>query len=81
MIYLHAYKIYIGWLDGGGGAWLNKAWKILFIIACANPTTIGATCWQQYPTLRLLMEMAISTQFQQESTSTLLPLLTEEEAR
>lgn len=41
-----------------------KVWTILLMISAHNPGTFGALCWQQYPTLKMLMELCITNQFQ-----------------
>ncbi|KAK2724328.1 hypothetical protein QYM36_000990, partial [Artemia franciscana] len=41
-----------------------KAWSILILLVCQNPSTLGAIAWDQYPILRLLMEMCITHNFQ-----------------
>ncbi|XP_054283630.1 integrator complex subunit 1-like [Macrosteles quadrilineatus] len=40
-----------------------KGWALLLVLAAHNPTTIGAVGWNNYPTLRLLMEMCITNHF------------------
>ncbi|XP_054707879.1 integrator complex subunit 1-like [Uloborus diversus] len=40
-----------------------KAWTMLVIIICHNPSTFGDMAWKTYPTLRNLMEMCITNQF------------------
>lgn len=40
-----------------------KAWLILLMISAHNPSTFGAFCWSHYPTIKLLMEMCITNQF------------------
>lgn len=37
-----------------------KSWLLLLILAAHNPTTIGSTAWNKYPTLRMFMEMCIT---------------------
>ncbi|XP_049537628.1 integrator complex subunit 1 [Anopheles darlingi] len=39
-----------------------KTWIILLLISAHNPSTFGSFCWDQYPMLRLLMEMCITNQ-------------------
>lgn len=40
-----------------------KAWTMLLIIVCHNPSTFGDMAWKTYPMLRNLMEMCITNQF------------------
>ncbi|GFQ87230.1 integrator complex subunit 1 [Trichonephila clavata] len=40
-----------------------KAWSMLLIIICHNPTTFGDMAWKTCPMLRNLMEMCITNQF------------------
>lgn len=40
-----------------------KAWVMLLIIVCHNPSTFGDMAWKTYPMLRNLMEMCITNQF------------------
>ncbi|XP_035215176.1 integrator complex subunit 1-like [Stegodyphus dumicola] len=40
-----------------------KAWTMLLIIICHNPSTFGDMAWKTYPMLRNLMEMCITNQF------------------
>lgn len=46
-----------------------KVWNILLMISAHNPGTFGALCWSQYPTLKMLMELCITNQFQDVKTS------------
>ncbi|XP_005181261.2 integrator complex subunit 1 [Musca domestica] len=46
-----------------------KAWLIMLMISAHNPSTFGAFCWNHYPTMKMLMEMCITNQFN-ESTMT-----------
>ncbi|XP_058059861.1 integrator complex subunit 1 [Anopheles bellator] len=39
-----------------------KTWIILLLISAHNPSSFGSFCWDQYPMLRLLMEMCITNQ-------------------
>ncbi|XP_053665184.1 integrator complex subunit 1 [Anopheles marshallii] len=39
-----------------------KTWIILLLISAHNPSSFGSFCWEQYPMLRLLMEMCITNQ-------------------
>lgn len=40
-----------------------KVWIILLILSAHNTDSIGAFCYDQYPMLRMLMEMCITNQF------------------
>jgi len=40
-----------------------KAWQMLLIMTAYNPEEFGAYGWDNYPTLRALMEMCITSQF------------------
>ncbi|EDW09794.1 integrator complex subunit 1 [Drosophila mojavensis] len=40
-----------------------KAWLILLMISAHNPSTFGAFCWDHYPTMKLLIEICITNQF------------------
>ncbi|XP_034480051.1 integrator complex subunit 1 [Drosophila innubila] len=40
-----------------------KAWLILLMISAHNPSTFGAFCWDHYPTMKMLMETCITSQF------------------
>lgn len=40
-----------------------KAWNVLLMLSAHNPSTFGAFCWEQYPMLRMFMEMSITNQF------------------
>ncbi|EDW01935.1 GH20174 [Drosophila grimshawi] len=40
-----------------------KAWLILLMISAHNPSTFGAFCWDHYPTMKMLMEICITSQF------------------
>ncbi|KAH8309173.1 hypothetical protein KR059_006614 [Drosophila kikkawai] len=40
-----------------------KAWLILLMISAHNPSTFGAFCWDHYPTMKMLMEICITNQF------------------
>ncbi|XP_023242494.1 integrator complex subunit 1-like [Centruroides sculpturatus] len=39
-----------------------KAWIMLLIIVAHNPSTYGRVAWENYPTLRSMMEMCITNQ-------------------
>ena len=41
-----------------------KAWQILVLLCAHNPSDFGGHAWKNYPTLRALMEMCITNQFQ-----------------
>ena len=41
-----------------------KAWQILVLLCAHNPSDFGAVAWENYPTLRAMMEMCITNQFQ-----------------
>ena len=41
-----------------------KAWQILVLLCAHNPSGFGGYAWKNYPTLRALMEMCITNQFQ-----------------
>lgn len=43
--------------------WFWKAATIVCILAACNPRTLGAQIWLRYPTVRLLMEMALTLCF------------------
>ncbi|GAB0098046.1 Integrator complex subunit 1 [Sergentomyia squamirostris] len=40
-----------------------KAINILLLLSAHNPESIGASCWEQYPLMRTLMEVCITNQF------------------
>lgn len=40
-----------------------QVWKILLFLAAANPQTVGAVAWSDYPTLRVLMQMCVLSNF------------------
>jgi integrator complex subunit 1 len=40
-----------------------RAWQILLIAACLDPKGFGFTAWEQYPTLRMLMEMIMTDDY------------------
>lgn len=40
-----------------------KGWTLLLILSAHNPTKFGALAWDKYPTLRILMEMCITSHF------------------
>ncbi|EDV37526.1 uncharacterized protein Dana_GF11361 [Drosophila ananassae] len=46
-----------------------KAWLILVMISAHNPSSFGAFCWDHYPTMRMLIEICITNQFNNSSTN------------
>ena len=40
-----------------------KAWQILLILSALDPKVFGRMTWEQYPTLRLLMEMIMTEDY------------------
>uniref|UniRef100_A0A1I8PSA0 Uncharacterized protein n=1 Tax=Stomoxys calcitrans TaxID=35570 RepID=A0A1I8PSA0_STOCA len=46
-----------------------KAWLIMLMISAHNPSTFGAFCWNHYPTMKMLMEMCITNQFNEAAMS------------
>ncbi|EDX08492.1 GD11823 [Drosophila simulans] len=46
-----------------------KAWLILLMISAHNPSTFGAFCWDHYPTMKMMMEICITNQFNNSSAS------------
>ncbi|BES89143.1 integrator complex subunit [Nesidiocoris tenuis] len=40
-----------------------KGWTLLLILSAHNPTNLGQLAWTKYPTLRVLMEMCITSHF------------------
>lgn len=46
-----------------------KAWLILLMISAHNPSSFGAFCWNHYPTMKILMEMCITNQFNENAMS------------
>ncbi|XP_030383535.1 integrator complex subunit 1 [Scaptodrosophila lebanonensis] len=40
-----------------------KAWLILLMISAHNPSTFGAFCWDHYPTMKMLIEICITSQY------------------
>ncbi|KAM7343453.1 integrator complex subunit 1 [Cochliomyia hominivorax] len=46
-----------------------KAWLIMLMISAHNPSTFGAFCWNHYPTMKMLMEMCITNQFNETAMS------------
>ena len=41
-----------------------RSWLLLLILAAFNPSTVGALAWKHHPTLRGLMEMVITNNYQ-----------------
>uniref|UniRef100_A0A1A9UJ01 Uncharacterized protein n=1 Tax=Glossina austeni TaxID=7395 RepID=A0A1A9UJ01_GLOAU len=46
-----------------------KAWLILLMVSAHNPSTFGAFCWDHYPTMKMLIEMCITNQFNESAMS------------
>ncbi|KAH8402313.1 hypothetical protein KR009_011352 [Drosophila setifemur] len=46
-----------------------KAWLILLMISAHNPSTFGAFCWDHYPTMKMLIEICITNQFNNSTTN------------
>jgi integrator complex subunit 1 len=40
-----------------------KAWLMLLLLTAHNPNSFGSAAWEQYPTLRSLMEMCITNNY------------------
>ncbi|XP_026560396.1 integrator complex subunit 1 [Pseudonaja textilis] len=40
-----------------------KAWPLLLVVAAFNPENIGLTAWEDYPTLKMLMEMVMTNNY------------------
>nr|XP_034987340.1 integrator complex subunit 1 [Zootoca vivipara] len=40
-----------------------KAWPLLLVVAAFNPENIGLAAWDEYPTLKMLMEMAMTNNY------------------
>lgn len=40
-----------------------KAWPLLLVVAAFNPENIGLTAWEEYPTLKMVMEMVMTNNF------------------
>ncbi|XP_024619277.1 integrator complex subunit 1 [Neophocaena asiaeorientalis asiaeorientalis] len=40
-----------------------KAWPLLLVIAAFNPENIGLAAWEEYPTLKMLMEMVMTNNY------------------
>ncbi|XP_073931481.1 integrator complex subunit 1 [Castor canadensis] len=40
-----------------------KAWPLLLVVAAFNPENIGLAAWEEYPTLRMLMEMVMTNNY------------------
>ncbi|XP_037940861.1 integrator complex subunit 1 [Teleopsis dalmanni] len=46
-----------------------KAWMIMLMISAHNPSSFGSFCWNQYPTMKTLIEMCITNQFNENNGS------------
>uniref|UniRef100_A0A8B9YQD8 Integrator complex subunit 1 n=1 Tax=Bos mutus grunniens TaxID=30521 RepID=A0A8B9YQD8_BOSMU len=53
-----------------------KAWPLLLVVAAFNPENIGLAAWEEYPTLKMLMEMAMTNNYSYPPCT-----LTDEESR
>uniref|UniRef100_K9IQL1 Uncharacterized protein n=1 Tax=Desmodus rotundus TaxID=9430 RepID=K9IQL1_DESRO len=53
-----------------------KAWPLLLVVAAFNPENIGLAAWEEYPTLKMLMEMVMTNNYSYPPCT-----LTDEEAR
>ncbi|XP_049759647.1 integrator complex subunit 1 isoform X1 [Elephas maximus indicus] len=42
---------------------LWKAWPLLLVVAAFNPENIGLAAWEEYPTLKMLMEMVMTNNY------------------
>ncbi|XP_015974610.2 integrator complex subunit 1 isoform X3 [Rousettus aegyptiacus] len=40
-----------------------KAWPLLLVVAAFNPESIGLAAWEEYPTLKMLMEMVMTNHY------------------
>ncbi|XP_017363720.1 integrator complex subunit 1 isoform X2 [Cebus imitator] len=40
-----------------------KAWPLLLVVAAFNPENIGLAAWEEYPTLKMLMEMVMTNNY------------------
>ncbi|XP_048349441.1 integrator complex subunit 1 isoform X2 [Sphaerodactylus townsendi] len=40
-----------------------KAWPLLLVVAAFNPENIGFAAWEEYPTLKMLMEMVMTNNY------------------
>ncbi|KAM4023912.1 integrator complex subunit 1 [Anomaloglossus baeobatrachus] len=40
-----------------------KAWPLLLVVAAFNPENIGLAAWDEYPTLKMLMEMVMTNNY------------------
>ncbi|XP_053327489.1 integrator complex subunit 1 [Spea bombifrons] len=40
-----------------------KAWPLLLVVAAFNPENIGLAAWEDYPTLKMLMEMVMTNNY------------------
>uniref|UniRef100_A0A8D0G6X8 Integrator complex subunit 1 n=1 Tax=Sphenodon punctatus TaxID=8508 RepID=A0A8D0G6X8_SPHPU len=41
----------------------GKAWPLLLVVAAFNPENIGLAAWEEYPTLKMLMEMVMTNNY------------------
>ncbi|GAB1290396.1 Integrator complex subunit 1 [Apodemus speciosus] len=46
-----------------------KAWPLLLVVAAFNPENIGLAAWEEYPTLKMLMEMVMTNETRTEMIS------------
>lgn len=46
-----------------------KAWLIMLMISAHNPSTFGAFCWNHYPTVKMLIEICITNQFNENAVT------------
>ncbi|XP_074452919.1 integrator complex subunit 1 isoform X1 [Larus michahellis] len=53
-----------------------KAWPLLLVVAAFNPENIGLTAWEEYPSLKMLMEMVMTNNYSYPQCT-----LTDEETR
>ncbi|KAG8433017.1 hypothetical protein GDO86_017329 [Hymenochirus boettgeri] len=40
-----------------------KAWPLLLVVAAFNPENLGLAAWEEYPTLKMLMEMVMTNNY------------------
>ncbi|KAJ7403621.1 Integrator complex subunit 1 [Willisornis vidua] len=53
-----------------------KAWPLLLVVAAFNPENIGLAAWEEYPSLKMLMEMVMTNNYSYPQCT-----LTDEESR
>ncbi|XP_009884374.1 PREDICTED: integrator complex subunit 1, partial [Charadrius vociferus] len=53
-----------------------KAWPLLLVVAAFNPENIGLAAWEEYPSLKMLMEMVMTNNYSYPQCT-----LTDEETR